>query len=80
MVLLIMLYKVTLTFESGDKILTCDHSERKAIEQYYTVFTLSVPRYTLLSSSSLLRGKLSASHIIGSQRGSQGSIDRGLKK
>ena len=35
--LLIMLYKVVLAFESVDEILKCDHSNEKATEQYFPV-------------------------------------------
>ena len=35
-VLLIMLYKVVLSFESMDEILKCDHS-CEAIEEYFSV-------------------------------------------
>ena len=34
-VLFIMLYKVVLTFESVVEILTCDHLNEKATEQYF---------------------------------------------
>ena len=37
MVLFITLYKVVRTFDSVDDILKCDHSQMKAIQQYFSM-------------------------------------------
>jgi len=37
MMLLIMLCKAVLTFESVDEILKCDHSNHENVEQYFSV-------------------------------------------
>ena len=45
MVLFIMLYKVVITFESGDEILMCAHSNENAVVQYFLMVMVIAHNY-----------------------------------